>query len=60
VTLTGDHCPIDRLENAVIREALVRCHGNISRAARFLGITRQTMLYRMKKHGLRGQPIDDE
>ena len=59
VSLSGDHCPIDRLEYEVIREALARCRGNISHAARFLGITRQTMLYRMKKHGLRG-PTDDE
>lgn len=61
VTITGDHCPIDQLEYQVIREALARCHGNISRAARFVGITRQTMLYRMKKHGLRNpSPGDDD
>jgi DNA-binding NtrC family response regulator len=38
----------------VIREALERCDGNVSRAARYLSITRQTLIYRMKKHGLDG------
>ena len=43
----------------MIREALSRCQGNISHAAKFLGITRQTMLYRMKKHGLRPTASDE-
>ncbi|MGG5820250.1 helix-turn-helix domain-containing protein [Falsiroseomonas sp. HW251] len=40
----------------VEREALVRAldeaGGNVSRAARSLGISRDTMRYRMAKHGL--------
>ena len=59
VTLSGDRCPIETLEREVIREALSRCQGNISHAAKFLGITRQTMLYRMKKHGLRATSSDE-
>jgi DNA-binding NtrC family response regulator len=53
VTIAGDRVPLDRLEREVIRQALARNDGNISRTARFLAITRQTLLYRLKKHGLR-------
>jgi two-component system, NtrC family, response regulator AtoC len=51
VTVTGDRCSLDELEREVIRHALLQCAGNVSRAAKYLAITRQTMLYRMKKHG---------
>ena len=34
----------------VIRQALERCGGNVSRAARTLGLTRRTMQYRMSKY----------
>ena len=51
VVLTGDRCPLDELEREVIRQALRRCRGNVSRAGRFLGISRQTLIYRLRKHG---------
>ena len=35
-----------------MREALAASGGNISAAARRLGISRMAMRYRMKKHGL--------
>jgi two-component system, NtrC family, response regulator AtoC len=50
VVVSGDRCPLEQLEREVIRQALVRSNGNISRAARYLAITRQTLLYRMKKY----------
>ena len=53
VTLSGDSCPLERLEREVIRQGLERNGGNVSRTARFLGITRQTLLYRLKKYRLR-------
>ena len=37
-------------ERELIRQALVRC-GNVSKTARYLDLTRQTLLYRMKKYG---------
>jgi two-component system, NtrC family, response regulator AtoC len=52
VALPPEGIPLEELERAVIREALVQCEGNVSRAARFLSISRQTLIYRMKKHGL--------
>ena len=51
VTVSGDRCPLEDVEREVIRQALVKTGGNISRAARFLAVTRQTLLYRMKKYG---------
>jgi two-component system NtrC family response regulator len=44
---------LDELERSLIQEALGRCSNNRSAAARFLGISRQTLLYRMRKFGLR-------
>lgn len=38
------------LEISMIQQALVRTHGNRSQAARLLGLTRDTLLYRMKKY----------
>jgi transcriptional regulator with PAS, ATPase and Fis domain len=40
------------LEQQVIRQALELNEGNVSRTARYLSITRQTLIYRMKKFGI--------
>ncbi|SVC71367.1 uncharacterized protein METZ01_LOCUS324221, partial [marine metagenome] len=39
-------------ERTMIERALLETAGNVSRAARILGITRMAMRYRMKKHGI--------
>jgi two-component system NtrC family response regulator len=44
---------LDELEKDLIRQALARNQGNRTRAAKDLGLTRNTLLYRMQKHGLR-------
>ena len=44
--------PLDEFERAMIQRALQRCDGNVSQAARLLGLTRRTMQYRMEKHGV--------
>jgi len=43
---------LEEVERGLLEEALRRSGGNQSQAARFLGITRQTLLYRMKKFEL--------
>ncbi len=43
---------LEDVERGLIEEALRRSAGNQSSAARFLGISRQTLIYRMKKFGL--------
>jgi len=40
------------MEEELIRQALERAGGNRSKAARALGISRDTLLYRLKKHSL--------
>jgi DNA-binding NtrC family response regulator/tetratricopeptide (TPR) repeat protein len=49
----GFRSSIDRFERAQLVEALAKTHGNLARTARLLGIPRNTLKYRMRKHGLR-------
>ena len=43
---------LEEMEGRLIGEALERSRGNQSGAAKLLGISRDTLRYRMKKHGL--------
>jgi DNA-binding NtrC family response regulator len=43
---------LEEVEKAVVRKALKKHEGNISHAARELGITRTSLYRRMEKHGL--------
>ena len=43
---------LDKFEADIIHQALVRTNGNRSKSAKLLGISRDTLLYRMQKHGL--------
>ena len=40
---------LDEMEAGLIRRAIDRCHGNLSKAAEMLGITRQTLYNKMKR-----------
>ena len=40
-------------EAAMLRTALGEANGNLSRAARALGITRPKLAYRLRKYGIR-------
>ena len=51
-TLPANGLNLDELEREMISQALDRTHGNRSRAARLLGLTRDTLLYRIKKYAL--------
>ena len=41
--------PLEEVEMAHIHRVLEKCHGNISKAAEMLGITRQTLYAKIKK-----------
>ena len=43
---------LDDFEADMIQQALARTKGNRSKSARLLGISRDTLLYRIQKHGL--------
>lgn len=43
---------LDELEANMIQQALTRTNGNRSKSARLLGISRDTLLYRIQKHGI--------
>lgn len=42
-----------KVEKQRIVDALIQCDGNITRAAKLLGIGRTTLIYKMKQHGLK-------
>ena len=46
---------LDKLEADLIHQALERTNGNRAKSARLLGLTRDTLLYRIQKHGLANQ-----
>lgn len=45
-----------KVEKQLIQQALAKAGGNQSRAARLLSVTRDTVRYKMNKHGLRRGP----
>ena len=47
-----DGIELDELEGALLRRAVERAEGNVSAAARLLGITRAQMVYRLKSRGI--------
>ena len=48
----GESLELVAVERDLIRQALNQCSGNVTQAARQLGISRDTLRYRMGKHGL--------
>ncbi|TAN69073.1 MAG: sigma-54-dependent Fis family transcriptional regulator [Methylobacter sp.] len=50
-TLPENGLQLDSLEADLIHQALHRTKGNRSKSAKLLGISRDTLLYRMQKHG---------
>ena len=43
------------LERSLVMQALTRCHGNLTHAARLLGLNRDQVRYRIEKFRLRGE-----
>ena len=52
-SLPPDGISLESLEIDLIRQALEREGGNQTRAAKALGLTRNTLLYRLQKYGMR-------
>lgn len=50
--LPAEGISLDEVESEIIRYALAMQNGNQSQTARYLGITRSTLIYRMQKFGL--------
>jgi transcriptional regulator with PAS, ATPase and Fis domain len=50
VELPKEGIRLEQVEIDLIRQALDRTDGNRSRAAKLLGISRDTLLYRMQKY----------
>jgi len=51
---------IEAVERSLILEALGKSKGNVSAAARLLGITRNTMRYRLRKYGLEAESGEED
>ncbi|HEC07253.1 MAG TPA: sigma-54-dependent Fis family transcriptional regulator [Thiolapillus brandeum] len=51
-TLPDSGICLDELEASMIHQALDKARGNQSRAAKLLGVTRSTLIYRMKKFAI--------
>ena len=53
IALPGSHPVIpSEVEESKVREAMERCNGNISAAAKLLGVSRPTLYAKLKKYGL--------
>ena len=50
--LPAEPFDLEKLECEIIRQSLNRFDGNQSQTARYLGITRSALIYRMQKFGL--------
>lgn len=54
-SLPAEPFDLEKVECEIIREALRRFDGNQSQTARYLGITRSALIYRMQKFNLGGE-----
>ncbi|MBI3047807.1 MAG: helix-turn-helix domain-containing protein [Acidobacteria bacterium] len=52
VVVPDSGADVEAVERALIEFALERTGGNRTHAARFLGLSRSALIYRMHKHGL--------
>jgi DNA-binding NtrC family response regulator len=50
--LPEDGISLEAIERELISRALEKCGGNQTQAARYLDISRRTLIYRIEKHGL--------
>lgn len=53
INLPKEGVSLDEVEKSFINQALKRTNGNQTKSAKLLGISRHTLLYRMKKHNIK-------
>lgn len=53
-----EECTLMRVEEMLVRQALEHCHGNVSEAARLLGMRRGTLRHRLEKLSLTQRDAD--
>ncbi|MGE5405440.1 MAG: sigma-54-dependent transcriptional regulator [Candidatus Saccharibacteria bacterium] len=53
VTLPENGLDLETVERSLLEQALEKASGNQTRAAKLLGISRHTLIYRMEKYGLK-------
>jgi len=53
MSLPEEGFSLDQLERDIIEEALIQHNWNQTQTAKYLGVTRNTLIYRMQKFGLR-------
>jgi DNA-binding NtrC family response regulator len=58
IDLPEEGVSLEALERELISRALERFSGNQTHAARYLDISRRTLIYRMEKHGLASEPSE--
>ncbi len=58
IDLPEEGVSLEQIEREVILKALEKCNWNVSKTARYLQISRQTLRYRMKVHGLSQKKFD--
>jgi two-component system NtrC family response regulator len=59
LNLPDEGINLEEVERELISRALERCAGNQTQAARYLDISRRTLIYRMEKHGLASADFAD-
>jgi two-component system NtrC family response regulator len=60
VELPEEGIRLEELERSLIEKALEKAGGNRARAARLLGISRPTLIYRIEKYGMGGEERENE
>jgi DNA-binding NtrC family response regulator len=56
IDLPAQGISLEAIEKELILKALHRCDWNQTRAARYLDISRKTLIYRIERHGIRKPP----
>ena len=59
ISLPPEGISLDQVEMWLIREALQRTGGNVTRASELLRVPRDRIRYRLKKGKLNGKPIQN-